>query len=99
MEGLGTDPFSFEVPMYAIEGLGTNLSKSGPEVSTCDIEAIMVATEPPIEPTFLDSEPTHTGRKQKAKDMSGLPFCLCGEHVKPGDICSIQCRKAGCATV
>ena len=50
-------------------------------------------------PTFLDSEPTHAGRKQKAKDMSGLTVCLCGEHIKPGDEGSIQCQKAGCATV
>ena len=59
----------------------------------------MAATEPPIEPIFLDSEPTHTGRKQKAKDMSELTLCLCEERAKPDDIRSIQCQKAGCAMV
>jgi hypothetical protein len=111
-EGLGmdSDSFSFEVSMSAIEGLGT-----GPEVSTQDVEAIMAAetgssSEPFLlnseptrvastEPIFLDSEPTHTGRKRKAKDMSGLTVCFCGERARPGDAGSIQCRKAGCATV
>jgi hypothetical protein len=89
-----------DVPMYALEGLGTDLS--GPKVSTYEIEAIMateMATESPIEPTFLNSEPTHVWRKRKAKDMSGLTLCLCGECAEPGDVGSIQCRKAECATV
>jgi hypothetical protein len=100
MEGLGIDPFSFEIPTYALEGLRTDLSS--PEVSTYEMEAIMateMATESPIEPTFLDSEPTCVGRKRKAKDMSGLTLCLCEERAEPGDVGSIQCRKAGCATV
>jgi hypothetical protein len=79
----------------AIEGLGTDTS--GPEVLTYEIEALM-QTGSPIDPIFLDSEPTRAGRKRKAKDMSGLSVCLCGEHAKPGDAGSIQCRKAGCAT-
>lgn len=86
MKGLETDPFSFKVLMYAIEGLGTNLFESGPEVLMYNIEAIMVVTEPSIKPTFLDSEPMHTGRKWKANDMSRLTLCLCEEHAKPGDI-------------
>ena len=112
LEGLGTDSFSFEVPMCAVESLRT-----GHEVSTQDVEAVMDAgslTEPTLldsEPThtvsstevteliFLDSEPTHTGRKRKAKDMSGLKVCFCGEHAKPNDLGSIQCQKTGCATI
>lgn len=111
MEGLTMDSFRFEVPTYAMEGLGT-----GPEVSTQDIEAIMESetrssiepillnSEPTragslTEPIFLDSEPTRTGRKRKAKDMSGLSLCFCGERARPGDVGSIQCRKAGCTTV
>jgi hypothetical protein len=110
MEGLEMDSFSFGVPTCAIEGLGT-----GPEVSTQDIEAIMdgsltgpIFLNSELEPTrmgsstdpiFLDSEPTRVGRKWKAKDMSGLSICLCGEHAKPDDVGSIRCRKAGCATV
>lgn len=99
MEGLGIDPFSFEIPTSAMAGLGTDVS--GPEVSTYDIEAIMMATESPTasEPTFLDSEPTRAGRKRKARDISGLSHCFCGERASPGDVGSIQCRKAGCATV
>ena len=86
MEGL--DPFSFEVPSHATEGLVTD--SSVPEVSTYDVEAIL-ATEFSTQPTFLDSEPTRAGRKRKAKDMSGLTLCLCGERAKPGDVGSIQC--------
>ncbi|KAF8501131.1 hypothetical protein F5888DRAFT_1632900 [Russula emetica] len=111
-EGLGTDSesFSFEVPTCAIKGLET-----GPKVSTQDVvEAIMGAgssAEPILleskptrvgsltEPIFLDSKPTCAGRKRKAKDMSGLTVCFCGEHAKPGDAGSIQCQKAGCATI
>ena len=79
-----------------MESLGSNLS--GPEVSTYDIEALLNAVSP-TEPIFLDSEPTRTGRKRKAKDMSGLTVCFCGERAKPDDEGSIRCRKAGCATL
>ena len=41
------------------------------------------------EPIFLDSEPTRAGRKRKAKDMSGLRVCFCGEHAKPDKVDSI----------
>jgi hypothetical protein len=51
------------------------------------------------EPIFLNSEPMRTGRKRKAKDMSGLTICFCGERAKLGDAGSIQCRKAGCIAV
>ena len=97
MEGLGTESFSFGLSTCALEGLGTDAS--GPEVSTCDLEALFMDTGSPTEPVFLDSEPTRAGRKRKAKDMSGLSVCFCGERAKPGDVGSIQCRKAGCATV
>ena len=102
MEGFGTDTFSFETPTCSIEGLETN--SSGPEVATYEIEAIMMAAaaESPTEvnePIFLDFEPMRAGRKRKAKDMSELTLCFCGERVKPGDVGSIQCQKAGCATV
>jgi|SRR6266852_6634991 len=96
MEGLETNPFSFEVPSHAMEDLVTN--SSVPEVSTYDVEAILMA-EFLTKPTFLDSEPTRAGRKRKAKDMSGLTLCFCGERSKPGNVGSIQCQKAGCATV
>lgn len=88
VKGLGTDQFSCEVPAHAIEGLRTDLS--GPEVSTYNIEVIMAAKSP-TEPTFLNSKPMHTGRKQKAKDMSGLTLCFYGDHAKPGDVGSIRC--------
>jgi len=96
MESIRTDPLSFGVPTSAIEGLGTDAS--GPEVVTCEIEALM-ETGSLTQPLFLDSEPMHVGRKWKAKDMSRLSVCLCGENAKPGDVSSIQCQKAGCATV
>ena len=73
MESIGTDPLSFGVPMSAIEGLGKDAS--GPEVATCEIEALM-ETGSLTQPLFLDSEPTHVGRKRKAKDMSGLSVCV-----------------------
>jgi hypothetical protein len=104
------DSFSFKVSMSAIEGLRT-----GPEVLTQDVEAIMAAktgslSEPFLlnsepmcvaltEPIFLDSKPTRIGRKRKAKDMSGLTVCFCRECARPGNVGSIQCWKAGCATV
>ena len=96
MESIGTDPLSFGVPISAIEGLGTDAS--GPKVATCEIEALM-ETGSLTQPLFLDSEPTCVGRKRKAKDMSGLSVCLCEENAKPGNVSSIQCQKAGCATV
>jgi hypothetical protein len=96
MESIGTDAFSFGVPTSAIEGLGTDAS--GPEVATCEIKALM-ETGSLTQPLFLDSEPMRVGRKWKAKDMSGLSVCFCGENAKPGDVSSIQCWKAGCATV
>jgi len=89
--------FSFGLPTCAMEGLGTDASGPG-EVSTYDIEALM-ETGSPTEPTFINSEPTRAGRKRKAKDMSGLSVCFCGEHAEPGNASSIQCRKAGCATL
>ena len=63
-------------------------------MATYEVEAIMMATaaESPTEvnePTFLNSKPTRAGRKWKAKDMSKLTFCFCGECVKPGDMDSI----------
>jgi hypothetical protein len=109
LEGLETDLFSLQMPSFAIEGL-----KSGPEVPTQDVEAIMDAgssTEPILvdsesmhaasstEPMFLDSEPTRVGRKRKAKNISGLTVCLCGVRAKPNEVDSIQCRKTGCETV
>ena len=96
VEGLGTESSGFEVPIYAIGDLGTKFS--GPKVSTYDVEAIL-RTKSLTEPIFLDSEPTCMGRKWKAKDMSGLNVCLCGEWAKPDNVGSIQCWKAGCATV
>ena len=42
-----------------------------------------------MEPIFLDSEPMRAGRKRKAKDMSGLRVCFCGEHAKPDKVDSI----------
>ena len=105
-EGLGTESFGFEVPTCAIGDLRTEFS--GPEVSTYDVEAVLRTRSPteavlrtgsPTEPIFLDSEPTRAGRKRKAKDMSGLSVCLCGEQAKPNNVGSIQCQKAGCATV
>ena len=99
------------MPTRAIDDLETQLS--GPEVSTYDVEALLMKTEllpepiavnsEPIvvdsEPIFIDSEPTRAGRKRKAKDMTGLSVCLCGEHAKPDDVGSIRCRKTGCATI
>jgi hypothetical protein len=108
LKDLGTGSFSFEMPMDAVEG-----PTPGPEVSTQDVEAIMYARPLPeqvlesepmhaassTEPIFLNSEPTRTGRKRKAKDMSGLADCFCGERAKPDDVESIRCRRAGCATI
>ena len=48
---------------------------------------------------FLDSEPTRVGRRRRCRDMSGLSLCLCGESVKPSEIGSIQCQRAGCETI
>ena len=94
-EGLETGTFSFGLPTYAI---GTDASVSGPEVSTYEIEALLKAGSL-TDPIFIDSEPTRAGRKRKAKDMSGLSVCFCGERAKPDDVDSIQCQKAGCATL
>lgn len=80
------ETFSFEIQTYAIESLGTDLSS--PKVAICNLEAIMEA-ELATQPIFLDSEPIHTGRKRKAKDMSGLSVCLCGKNAKPNYIGSI----------
>lgn len=97
-EGPRMFPFSFELLTYAIKGLETNASVSSPEVSTYDVEALLNIGSP-TEPIFIDSEPTRAGRKRKAKNMSGLSVCFCGEHAKSDDVGSIQCWKAGCATV
>ena len=51
------------------------------------------------DPLFIESEPTHTGRRRKCRDMSGLSQCLCGETAKPNKEGSIQCQKVGCETV
>jgi hypothetical protein len=44
-------------------------------------------------------EITHTGRRWKHKDMSGLSQCLCRESVLLGNVGSIQCQRAGCEMV
>jgi hypothetical protein len=74
-------------------------TQAGPSTEPAFIDSEPMHAGPLAEPAFIDSEPTRMGRKRKAKDMSGLTVCLCGERAKPGDVGSIQCRKAGCATI
>jgi len=47
---------------------------------------------------FFDSEPTHAGRKQQCRDMSGLSQCLCRKSVPSGDAGLVKCRRVGCET-
>jgi len=60
-------------------------------------EASMRGSDP--DPLFFESEPTHTSRRRKCRDISGLSQCLCGDIAKPNEEGSIQCQKIGCKTV
>jgi len=100
MEGFGTDLSGPEVSTYDVEAL---MDAESPAEQVNNVIQLTTsengATSHGPEPVFLDSEPTRAGRKRKAKDMSGLTVCLCGERAKPDDVGSIRCRKAGCATL
>ena len=70
---------------------------AGPALALLDLEPIQSKVEESarvpegegsarvsdLDPLFIESKPTHTGQRQKCRDMSGLSQCLCGETAKP----------------
>ncbi|KAI0258005.1 hypothetical protein BC834DRAFT_915424, partial [Gloeopeniophorella convolvens] len=59
-----------------------------------DVVANAASTVLPL----VDAPPTRSGRKRKARDLSSLFECLCGDVVEPGEKKVIECTSPGCQT-
>jgi hypothetical protein len=91
-------PASVDSELNQTEGEASTRLFEGEEMQT-EGEALTRVSNPLADPVFFESEPTHTSRRWKCRDMSRLSQCLCGDTVKPNEEGSIQCQKVGCKTV